>query len=262
MRPLLIVTLALAGLLIGPWLRALVFRYSVLAGESPRQACPACGHQILSGRPAWLPAWSAVRVFGRCPRCAAAVGPPRLTIELTSAFLLGLLAARIQPGLLLTAYCFLAVCAVPLAYTDASVRRLPNALTGPAYVGTLLILILAAASGGQWHSLARAALGGLVLAACYLIIAFISPAAVGGGDRRLSASVGTALAWSGWDTLLAGVFAGFLLAGVYGIALLAARRGGLRQHIPFGPFMIAGMFLVILASPAFQAVSVPGAHLS
>jgi leader peptidase (prepilin peptidase)/N-methyltransferase len=250
-RPLLIAALALAGLLLGPWQRALIFRYAVAAGESPRLACPACGYQILSGRPAWLPVLAAQRPSGRCPGCAAGVGPPLLTVELTSAILLGLLAARIQPGLLLAAYCFLAVCAVPLAYIDAAVRRLPNALTGPAYAGTVAILTLAAASGGQWDSLGRAVLGGLVLAACYFILALISPSAVGGGDRRLSASVGTALAWSGWSTLLAGVFAGFLLAALYGVALLAARRASLRQHIPFGPFMIAGMFLVIISRPAF-----------
>jgi leader peptidase (prepilin peptidase)/N-methyltransferase len=261
MRPLLIAALALAGLAIGSWQRALVFRYAVAAGEPQRVACPACGCQIIS-RPAWLPAWSALSVSGRCPGCAAGAGPPRLTIELTSAILLGLLAAQIQPGPLLAAYCLLAVCAVPLAYIDVSVRRLPNALTGPAYAGTLLVLILAAALGGHWPSLARAALGGLALATGYLIIAFISPEAVGGGDRRLSASVGTALAWSGWSTLLAGVFAGFLLAAICGVALLALRRGGLRQHLPFGPFMLAGMFLVILATPAPQAAAVPTAHLS
>jgi leader peptidase (prepilin peptidase)/N-methyltransferase len=246
----LIAALAVAGLVIGPWQRALIFRYAVEAGEAPRRACPACGHQILGSRPA---AWSFIRPSGRCPACRARAGPPPLAVELTSASLLGLLAARIHPGLPLAAYCFLAVCAVPLAYIDVTVRRLPNVLTGPAYAGTLLILALAALSGGQWHDLARAALGGLALAAFYLLIAFISPSAAGGGDRRLSASVGTALAWSGWAALLAGVFAGFLFAAIYGIGLLASRRAGLRQHIPFGPFMIAGMFVVIIAIPAIPA---------
>jgi leader peptidase (prepilin peptidase)/N-methyltransferase len=170
-------------------------------------------------------------------------------VELTTAIALGLLAARIPAGLVLAADCFLAVCAVPLAYVDAAVRRLPNALTGPAYGGLLLILALAAGTTGQWHSLVRAVLGGVVLAAAYWVIMFISPSAIGGGDVRLAASTGTALAWYGWTVLLAGVLAGYLLAACYGVVLLAARRVRLTQQIPFGPFMIAGAFLAIIAAP-------------
>jgi leader peptidase (prepilin peptidase)/N-methyltransferase len=59
--------------------------------------------------------------------------------------------------------------------------------------------------------------------------------------------LGTLLAWSGWGTLFVGAFAGFLLGGVYGVALLMSGRATRKQHIPFGPFMIAGAFLVILA---------------
>jgi leader peptidase (prepilin peptidase) / N-methyltransferase len=55
------------------------------------------------------------------------------------------------------------------------------------------------------------------------------------------------LAWRGWAALIVGGFAGFLFAAVYGIALLASRRATRKYQIPFGPFMIAGAFLVILA---------------
>jgi leader peptidase (prepilin peptidase) / N-methyltransferase len=250
MRALLVTALALAGLAIGTWQRAVVFRYAVGSGESLRSACPACGQPIPRAASPVMSALSVLPPSGRCPGCGRRFGPPALSVELTTAVLLGLLGARIQPGLQLAAYCFLAICAVPLGYIDAAVRRLPNALTGPAYAGTLLLLTLAAAVGGHWHSLLLAALGGIALAAFYLVLGLISPASVGGGDRRLAASAGTALAWSGWAALLAGVFAGFGLAACYGLILLAARRASLRQQIPFGPFMIAGMFLVILARPA------------
>jgi leader peptidase (prepilin peptidase) / N-methyltransferase len=55
------------------------------------------------------------------------------------------------------------------------------------------------------------------------------------------------LAWRGWTSLIAGGFAGFLLAAVYGIALLMSGRATRKQQIPFGPFMITGTFLIILA---------------
>ena len=75
------------------------------------------------------------------------------------------------------------------------------------------------------------------------------PPALGLGDVKLAASLGTLLAWFGWRLLLAGGFAGFLLGGVFAAALLASRRAGRKQPIPFGPFMIAGAVLAVVAQP-------------
>jgi leader peptidase (prepilin peptidase) / N-methyltransferase len=180
-------------------------------------------------------------------RYTAPAGPPPLTVEITTAVLLGALAARVHPGLLLAAACWLAVCAVPLAFIDAAVQRLPDPLTAAAFAGTAVVLLAAAAAGGHWHALTVAILGGVALAGFYLLLAAINPAGMGMGDVKAAASVGTLLAWSGWPFLIAGGIAGFLLAAGCGIALLATGRVTRKQHIPFGPFMLAGAFAVILA---------------
>ncbi len=251
--------LAVAGLVIGWCLRYVVFRFAVPDGEPPRTDCPACGSPIVSARavPARArsgdvsgPALLARSASGRCPTCRARTGPPPLALELTTAVLLGALAARIHPGLVLAAACWLAVCAVALAWIDAIVQRLPDVLTGPAYAGTAGLLLAAAATGGHWHAMLRAVLGGLALAAGYLALAVVSRSAIGLGDAKLAASLGTMLAWPGWPVLVAGTFAGFLLAAGYGLGLLLFRRGSWRQRIPFGPFMIAGAFLALLAAGA------------
>jgi leader peptidase (prepilin peptidase)/N-methyltransferase len=172
-----------------------------------------------------------------------------VTVEAVTAMLMGALAARVHPVLVLTAACWLALCAVPLAFIDAEVRRLPDVLTALAYAGTAALLVSAAATSGNWHGLARAALGGIALAAFYLALALISPAGMGMGDVKAAASIGTLLAWPSWRLLIVGGFAGFLLAAVYGIALLISGRATRKQQIPFGPFMITGAFLVFLAAP-------------
>ena len=178
--------------------------------------------------------------------------PPALAAGAVTAVLLGGLAARLQPGhpaLVLAAACWLAACAVPLACTDLAVQRLPDPLTGAAYAGTAVLLLAAAAVGGPWSALVRALLGGLTLAGFYLLLMVISPSGMSLGDVKLAASLGTLLAWFSWRLLLAGGFAGFVLAAIYGIALLISGRATRKQKIPFGPFMIAGAFLVILAAP-------------
>lgn len=167
-------------------------------------------------------------------------------VGLVSAILLAALGVRVHPPLVLAAACALAVCTVPLGFIDAAVKRLPDLLTGAAYAATGLFLILAAAVGGHWGALGRAALGGLALAGVYLVLLLISPSGMGLGDVKLAASLGTMLAWTSWNLLLLGGFAGFALAAIYSVALLATGRATRKQQIPFGPFMIAGAFLAVL----------------
>ena len=175
--------------------------------------------------------------------------PPALAAGAVTAVLLGGLGARVHPALVLAAACWLAACAVPLACTDLAVQRLPDPLTGAAYAGTAVLLLAAAAVGGTWSALVRALLGGLALAGFYLLLMVISPSGMSLGDVKLAASLGTLLAWFSWRLLLAGGFAGFLLGGVFAAALLVSRRAGRKQSIPFGPFMIAGAVLAVVAWP-------------
>jgi leader peptidase (prepilin peptidase)/N-methyltransferase len=185
-------------------------------------------------------------------RLAVPAGPPALVVGGVTAVLLGALAVRVPGGLVLAAACWLAACAVPLAFTDVAVSRLPDPLTAAAWAGTAVLLLLAAAAGGPWASwsaLLRALLGGLALAGFYLLLLIVSPSGMSLGDVKLAASLGTLLAWFGWRVLIAGGAAGFLLGGLAGVALLVSRRASRQQLIPFGPFMIAGAILAILTWP-------------
>ena len=273
----LVAALAAVGLVTGWCLRGIVFRQAVPAGTPPAMACPGCGREFrMAGRlpgptgppvgrlpgptgppagrlpgptgpPAGRLSGPALSPAGRCAGCRSRLGPPPLSVELVTAVLFGALAARVHPALVLAAACWLAACCVALAWIDADVQRLPDVLTVPAYAGTAGLLLLAAGAGAPWPDLLRALLGGLALAACYLALVVISRSAIGLGDAKLAASLGTLAAWASWPTLVAGAFAGFLLGAVYGAALLLSRRAHLGQAIAFGPFMIAGIFLAVLA---------------
>jgi leader peptidase (prepilin peptidase) / N-methyltransferase len=175
--------------------------------------------------------------------------PPALVAGAVTAILLGGLAARVHPVLVLAAACWLAACAVPLACTDFAVQRLPDPLTGAAYAGTVVLLLLAAAVGGPWSALFRALLGGLALAGFYLLLILISPSGMSLGDVKLAASLGTLLAWFSWRLLIAGGFAGLCLGALAAGALLASQRVSRKHLIPFGPFMIAGAVLAVIAWP-------------
>jgi leader peptidase (prepilin peptidase)/N-methyltransferase len=174
----------------------------------------------------------------------------RLAVPVATGVLCAGLAASAGLVPVLAAMCWLAACSVPLALIDARIRRLPDPLTAAAYAGTLALLAVAAAAGAHWGQLGRAAAGGAVLAGCLLALALVGPGAVGLGDVKLAASAGTALAWYGWGLLVAGVFAGLLLAACYGLVLLVLGRATLRHQIPFGPFLLAGTFAAVISAAA------------
>jgi leader peptidase (prepilin peptidase) / N-methyltransferase len=248
-NPALTGSLAVAGLLAGWPQRAAITRLAVPASPPGRTAPPGPeDHAHLPDQPS-----PGVQSPHSGPSPSARNGPPALVAGGTTAVLLGALAIRVPDGpdgLVLAAACWLAACAVPLAFVDAIVSRLPDPLTAAAYAGTAVLLLLAAVAGGQdasWSALLRAALGGLALAGLYLLLLIISPSGMSLGDVKLAASLGTLLAWFGWRVLIAGGAAGFLLGGLAGVALLVSRRASRKQLIPFGPFMIAGAILAVLA---------------
>jgi len=126
------------------------------------------------------------------------------------------------------------------------VQRLPDRLTLPAYPVLIAMLTVAAAIQHDAGALVRALLGGVALAAAYLLLALLRPGQLGGGDIKLAGLVGLTLGWLGWATLLTGTALGFLLCAVVSLALLSARRITLRGAICLGPFLLGGALLAAL----------------
>lgn len=143
------------------------------------------------------------------------------------------------------AYAALAVVGVALAVIDVRTHRLPNRLVLPAYPVLAVLLVLACLLGAPWSSLGRAAAGGALLFAFYWVL-WRAGGGLGGGDVKLAGVLGAATAWLGWEALAVGALAGFVLGGVFSLALLVIRRASRRTAVAFGPFMIAGAWLGIV----------------
>ena len=237
-----ILATAAAGLVAGPQIRASVFSRSTESGQPPRRACPACAREILPGRWRWR---ALLPVTGRCPRCRTRIGPYPLLIEVAAGLALAVVATRASSVWELAALAWLVLLAVPLAFIDVAVRRLPDPLTAAAFAGTFALLAVAALAGHQPGHLGRAAIGAVALAGFYLALAVIRPGGLGLGDAKFAASVGAVLGWIGWQALLSGTFAAFVLAGVYGGALLALHRATRTSHLPLGPFILLGTLAAI-----------------
>jgi leader peptidase (prepilin peptidase)/N-methyltransferase len=165
-----------------------------------------------------------------------------------TAVVAGLLGSRVgwHPALLLGLY--LAPVGVALAVIDWRTRLLPTKVIAPSYVVLVVLAVVAAALEGDRHALVTAGLGWLVAGGTFFVLWFVYPRGMGYGDVRLSGLLGIALGYLGWPELLTGVYAGFLLGGVGGL-LLSLLRLVDRKAYPFGPFMLVGAVVGVLAGP-------------
>ena len=157
-----------------------------------------------------------------------------------------LLALGIGPDPALPAFLALGAVGVVLATVDLVTRRLPDPLVLAAYASGLVLLGVAAAVLRDAAPLLRAGLGMVALFGLYLVLALVNPAGLGFGDVKLAGALGLHLAWRGWDVLLVGALAGFLLAALAALVLLATRRATRSSDLPFGPFMLAGALLAVV----------------
>ncbi|MFJ8143538.1 prepilin peptidase [Streptomyces sp. NPDC096048] len=236
---LIVPVAALWGAATGALLPRAAYRFSAPSGEAWRERCPGGAHPVRG--------WLGRARCGQCQAEAAFYGPRAAVPATVTAVVCAALAAAtgIRPEL--AVWLLLAPAGVLLAAVDLRVRRLPDPLTLPL-AGTALVLLgltaLVPEHAGEWTT---ALLGALALGAGYFVLFLVNPAGMGFGDVKLALTAGAVLGWYGWPTVMLGTFAGFLLGALYGGALVVARRAGRKTAIPFGPFLIAGAFLGVLA---------------
>ena len=146
---------------------------------------------------------------------------------------------------------------VCLAAMDLDVHRLPDRIMWPTMGVLGGGLLVAALAGGGADPLLRALLGALGAGGFYLLIALVSLArgslALGLGDVKLSVVLGGALGWFGWPEVLVGIYAGFLVGGLFGLALLVGRRVSWKGHFAYGPPMMVGALVGLLTGPGLMA---------
>lgn len=141
-----------------------------------------------------------------------------------------------------------AVVLVVLAAIDIDVWRLPDMLTGPLAVGLVIGLLAIALLEGDTRPWVRALLAGSALGLVYLLMAIISRnAGMGLGDAKLAPSLGMLLGFQSWWHVFLGSLASFLIASVAAAYLVLFTSAGRKSHLAFGPYLVAGTLLVLVA---------------
>ena len=140
----------------------------------------------------------------------------------------------------------LAFCSIPLFVIDIREHRLPNPWNAALAGGGLLVNGMLAWSR---HSLAPLVMAfGVGLAGLLGMFAlhWVTRGGLGLGDVKLVGALGCAFATPA--AVVAIVGAAFCAAGVVVLVLLLARRRRAGDRIAFGPFLLLGAWLVLVAA--------------
>lgn len=130
---------------------------------------------------------------------------------------------------------------------DLDCKRLPDPLTYLMYPVAIVGLVIDGLVTGDWPILSALAGAGAWLMAIGGIWFLSGGRGMGMGDVKLAPSLGLILGWVGVGSAVVGLLTAWLIGGVVAVSLLVTRRARSGTAIPFGPFLIAGFALGLLA---------------
>jgi leader peptidase (prepilin peptidase)/N-methyltransferase len=133
--------------------------------------------------------------------------------------------------------------AVTLTAVDLKHRRLPNALTLPAYPAIAAAVALATTQTG-WQVAESALTGALLLTGTYLALHLLSPRAMGAGDVKLSGTQGAVMGAVGLPAVLIGTTLAALLTLLLHAVAPKRLRHQWQSGIPHGPALLAATYVV------------------
>ncbi len=134
------------------------------------------------------------------------------------------------------------------AVVDARTGFLPARLAQASWLLTGAGLLVSATWSGA-EMLLRAGLGGLAAGALFWVF-WRFGGGFGFGDVRLAPVIGATTAAMGWPMLLAALLLGGLLGAGWGVIWRALGKG---RSFPYGPALVAGPYLALLANATLSA---------
>lgn len=250
------------GAIIGSFLNVVSLRLNTGVGVQGRSKCMSCSKQL--GWKELIPVFSYLAQGGRCKGCNSKISLQYAVVEFTTGLLFALIVLKFFPhdlaGLIqITEYLIITCLLMVIAVYDVRHKIIPNSFVYAFSIIAFAGIFIGGSSGLNGELVIHSGhlwtvLAGPILALPFALIWFISRGTwMGLGDAKLALGIGWLLGLSaGVNAIVLAFWIGAVVAVAW---MLASRRKFTpRLEIPFGPFMILGMFLVLLFG--FQVIDV------
>jgi leader peptidase (prepilin peptidase)/N-methyltransferase len=242
--PLALVAAGALGAVVGSFLNVCIYRLPLEKSIVwPSSACPHCSREL-----SWyenIPVLSYLALRGRCRTCAGSISIRYPLVEALTAAMFALAWWHYGPGPLLAARLVLGCALIVLFAIDLEHHLLPNAITLPLIVVGFLFSFFT--EPGWASSLIGILVGGGVLFAIAEIYFRVRhEQGLGMGDVKMLAMVG---AFLGWPLTLLTLMLASLSGTVIGLGLIATKRGGMKDALPFGTFIALGAAAAATVGP-------------
>ena len=258
---LVIIVLGFLGLCFGSFTNALVWRvYLREKGQKSRELsilngrsmCPDCRHELAAKD--LMPVFSWLALHGRCRYCGKPISWQYPAVELTGAavFVISYLLwpvtlAGAGQWILFVSWLAAAIGLLALAVYDIRWMVLPNHILYPALLAALggRLAYIFFYTDNIAHNLELLALSLIVASGVFLLLFIVSQGKwIGFGDVRLGLVTGTLLATPSKSFLM--IFLSSILGTAFVLPALLAGKKTATSRMPYGPFLIASTFIVLL----------------
>ena len=213
----------------------------------PGSRCAACRTPLRAAEN--IPLLGYLWLRGRCAHCGTEISPRYPLLELLSAVLSAAVAWRFGWSLPLLPALVLSWGLLALAAIDLERQLLPDAITLP-FLWLGLLLSLFGVFTDSPASILGAVSGYLSLWLVYQLFRLLTGReGMGYGDFKLLALLG---AWLGWGVLPSIIILSSGVGAVAGLLLIGFGGRDRHQPIPFGPYLAAAGWLVLLFGDAIN----------
>ena len=262
---------ALLGLLVGSFINVIVCRLPIMLERAwqsselpnelpteafnlavPRSHCPSCAQQLSASEN--VPVVSFLFLRGRCRHCKSRISARYPLVEIAASVASILVAMTF--GFTASTLAFLAFAwfLLALSLIDLDHHLLPDDLTFPLlWLGLLVSAFNLGLSGvSLFDAVIGAAAGYITLWSLFWAFLLVTgKEGLGYGDFKLLAALG---AWLGWQAILPVLLLASLAGAAIGLILIVFGGRERSAPLPFGPFLAAAGFVMLIWGPQVLAL--------
>ncbi len=223
----------------------------------PRSRCPNCGHEIRAVENVPVFSWLIQR--GRCRACGWRIPPRYPAVELLTGLLSAAVIFAFGATLAGVAALGLTWALIALAFIDLDTQLLPDSITLPLLWAGLALNLTTATFVPLETAVIGAIVGYLSLWSIYWLFKLLTgKEGMGYGDFKLLAALG---AWFGWGALPGVILLSSVVGAVVGVAMIVLRGHDRQIPIPFGPYIAAAGWIMLIWGDAITPLYLSGLPL-